>query len=62
MVVKGPWIASSRGRSVTKIVAGGDHCFVICAEAGVSSMVSLQYIALSYIKVREARLKYIEVH
>jgi alpha-tubulin suppressor-like RCC1 family protein len=41
VVAKGPWMGSSstslgNEMLVTKVVAGGDHCFVICAKADVS--------------------------
>ena len=44
VVAKGPWMTSSstsRGNetSVMKIVAGGDHCFVLSTKAGVSCLI-----------------------
>ena len=38
VVAKGPWMKSSlhEGDSVMKVIAGGDHCFVLCSKAGVS--------------------------
>ena len=48
VVAVGPWMASSstlrsNEAPVTKIIAGGDHCFVLTAKAGVSSVVGFYY-------------------
>ena len=45
IVVEGPWMASSselpsNEARVAKIIAGGDHCFVLTARPGVSSLLA----------------------